>query len=52
MSSGVREGCGENEASQGTSGMVDPPEDRGDPQWDPQGLTFYRLDLMGAQLLP
>ena len=52
MSSGVREGCGENEASQGISGMVAPLEDQGDPQWDPRGPTFYRLDRMGALLLP
>ena len=32
--------------------MVDPPEDQEDPQWDPQGLTFYRLGRMGALLLP
>ena len=52
MSSGVREGCGENEASQGISGMVAPLEDQGDPPWDPRGPTFYRPDRMGAQLLP
>ena len=52
MSSEVQGVWGENEASRGISGMEDLPEDQGDPQWDPRGLTFYRPDRMGALPLP